>query len=180
MNAAFLCKFNPAVLTCFSTALLLFWTLESDSQSLGCRWVSRVWRMSVWDIWCSGSGLDSALQGSSVSRSMSWHEFEGSGCVCVWGPPDVQTERRALFSQPNPLLSISLSTSEDQRSFEGLRRNATLWRLKHVGQVQCFFKCKNILWKYTSVYPYKKKGATVLKEKTWSCHDTLYFSLRCL
>lgn len=123
--------------------------------------------MSVWDIWCSGSGLDSALQGSAVSRSMSWHEFEGSGCVCVWGPPDVQTERRALFSQAFVSVQI-LSTLQTLflSLFVHFRRSEKFWRAEEkcytvTYEVWWCFKWRIFLWKCTSVYPYKKKGATV-------------------
>lgn len=113
--------------------------------------------------------------------------------VCVWGPPDVQTERRALFSQAFVSVQI-LSTLQTlfPSLFVHFRRSEKFWRAEEkcytvTYEVWWCFKWRIFLWKCTSVYPYKKrvprytKVLQKTKQKTWSYHDAfLYFSHRCL
>lgn len=102
----------------------------SRSSLTSCGWK----RERIWDIWCSESGQDSALQGSSVSRSINWHGLRAQ-VVCVRVSEVRQTLRqrgelcsRRLLSWSKSTLHckhffhLTVSSREDQRTLKGLRR----------------------------------------------------------
>lgn len=145
----------------------------SCSSLKSCGWK----RERVWDIWCSESGQDSALQGSSVSRSISWHGFEGSGCecVCVRGPPDAQTERRALFSQVFVSVQIrsTLQTLLPSHCVF-LRRSENFERAEKKTQGKCSsWHCTPKDWQYSfdNVIKYPWLHAEIVDQIYWSAFN---------